>query len=238
MAYGAEPTRANALARVIYVWPSQELMSQSWHWPASWHEAFQDAAGRIGVAAAIYALDGRRFPRRIVSLQLSIGSMQFRVRRRGTGIFITVSEFTAPECRGPDDPDGTRQPGAVDGLILGLHGSDKDHYLVVFHGHMPPVPAEASRAQEGTLRPTACRAAGGDLSPPRLKAHVVGRSGDTEPESITEYPSSIPDGRYRVTGLEPDTSDVPETSPERPDRPGEMRKAGFGQVKIKSRLLH
>jgi hypothetical protein len=145
MAYRAVPTRADALAPFIYIWPSRELASRSWSWSTSWHEAFQDAAGRIALAVAIYDLDGRRFTRRLVSLQLSIGTVRFRVKRRGGSIFVTVAEFAATAPQRPDRPNGTRrQPGAADGIVLGLHGSEKGHYLVVFHGRMPPVPAGPS----------------------------------------------------------------------------------------------
>jgi hypothetical protein len=144
MAYGVEFARAGALAQTIYVWPSQGLMSRSWSWPAAWHVAFQDAASRLGLAVALYGLDGRRFTRRLVEMRLSVGSVAFRVRQRGASVFVTVSDFTAPVSPLPDGPDGTRQPGAVDGLVLGLHGSDRGVYLVVFYGQMPPVPVGAS----------------------------------------------------------------------------------------------
>jgi hypothetical protein len=143
MAFGAEPAGAGASVQFIYVWPSRELTQQSWSWPATWHEAFQDAASRLGLACAICLLDGRRFSRRLISLQLSTGLTTFRVKRRGKSIFITVVEFAGPDSPGPvtPGPDGPRQPSAVDGLVLGLHGSGKTAYLVVFHGHMPPIPA-------------------------------------------------------------------------------------------------
>jgi hypothetical protein len=140
--------------RFIYVWPSKELIQKSWSWPLSWHDAFQDAASRIGLAVAIYLLEGSPFSWRPISLQLSIGFTRFRVKSRGTSIFITVVEFTGPD--GPDapGPDGERQPSAVDGLVLGLHGAGDTAYVVVFHGHMPPVPAgELSSSGEADRAP-------------------------------------------------------------------------------------
>jgi hypothetical protein len=146
MAYDAEFARVGALAQVIYVWPSRELTSRSWSWPGGWHEAFQDAASRLGLAVALYDLDGRRFTRRLVELQVSVGTVAFRVKRRGASIFVTVSGFTASVSPRPDGPNGTRQPRAADGLVLGLHGSARGVYLAVFYGQMPPVPVGASRA--------------------------------------------------------------------------------------------
>jgi hypothetical protein len=163
MAYGAELAGAAAPVRFIYVWPSRELIARSWSWRASWHEAFQDAASRIGLAVAIYLLEGRGLSQRLISLRLSIGFTRFRVKRRGRSILITVVEFTGPDSPEPDGPgpDGPRQPSAVDGLVLGLHGSGKEAYLVVFHGHMPPVPAGellSSRGAGGAPVLKICRA--------------------------------------------------------------------------------
>jgi hypothetical protein len=140
MAFAGELVGAAASGPFIYVWPSRDLTSRSWCWPASWHDAFQDAASRIGLAVAIYALDGGRFTGRPVSLQLSIGAIKFRVKRRGNSLDITVVAFTGPD-HSPDSPDGTRQPSAVEGLILGLHGSSENAYIVVFHGQTPFVPS-------------------------------------------------------------------------------------------------
>ncbi|MBO0764560.1 MAG: hypothetical protein J2P50_08235 [Hyphomicrobiaceae bacterium] len=129
----------------IYVWPSRDLIAGSWSWPVSWHDAFQDAASRVGLAVALYVLDGHRITTRPISLELSIGSIEFRVRRRGGSLYITVVAFTGPD-HPPDLPDG--QPSAVEGLILGLHGSGEGAYFVVFHGNMPSIPAGTSRREE------------------------------------------------------------------------------------------
>jgi hypothetical protein len=143
MVFDAEAAGAKARSHTIYVWPSNELIAQSWHWPASWHEAFEFATGRIGLAVAVCLLDGRPFARRRVTLDLSLGSVTFSVRRAGTSIVVTVSAFTGPEPPRPEGPDGGhRQPRAADGLVLGLRGSGRSYYLAVFHGHMPAVPAE------------------------------------------------------------------------------------------------
>jgi hypothetical protein len=148
MAYGAEPAGAHSSSHTIYVWPSKELAAKSWYWPASWHDAFQHAAGRIGLAVAMCVLEGQPLGRRQALLRLSMGTVRISVRRRGTSIFVSVHEFTGPETPGPDTPgpDGgaRQQPRSVDGLVLGLRGSGRSSYLVVFHGYMPPAPAESS----------------------------------------------------------------------------------------------
>ena len=148
MAYGAEPAGGRGPSHTIYVWPSKELTAKSWSWPASWHEAFQHAAGRIGLAVAVCVLEGQPLGRRQAVLRLSMGTLRISVRRRGTSIFVNVHEFAGPETPGPDTPgpDGgaRQQPSSVDGLVLGLRGSGRNSYLVVFHGYMPPTPAENS----------------------------------------------------------------------------------------------
>jgi hypothetical protein len=159
----------------IYVWPSRGLIGRSWSWPAAWHDAFQDAASRIGLAVAIYALDGGRFARRLVSMQLSIGAIKFRVRRRGSSLYITVVAFTGPD-HSPDSPDGTRQPSAVEGLILGLHGSGENSYLVVFHGQIPFIPAGDYRKERSRQIPTFGREQGNTVGNSRS---IIGyRTGD------------------------------------------------------------
>jgi hypothetical protein len=142
MAHGTELTGAGAPAQFIYVWPSRKLIARSWSWPASWHEAFQDAASRIGLAVALHALGNSRLTRGVVAMQLSTGFVRFRVERRGASVRVTVVAFAAPDAGRPSLPDDAPQPDAADGLILGLHGCDRGYYLVVFHGHMPPIPAE------------------------------------------------------------------------------------------------
>jgi hypothetical protein len=147
MAYGADPAGGHCSSHTIYVWPSRELTAQSWHWPASWHEAFQHAAGRIGLAVAMCVLEGRPLCAQQAVLRLSMGTLRISVKRRGTSIFVKVHEFTGPETPGPHTPGpdgGARQPSSVDGLILGLRGSGRRSYLVVFHGYMPPTPTENS----------------------------------------------------------------------------------------------
>jgi hypothetical protein len=147
MAYGAEPAGGHSSSHTIYVWPSRELTAKSWHWPASWHEAFQHAAGRIGLAVAMCVLEEQPLGRRQAVLRLSMGTLRITVRCKGTSIFVKVHEFTGPETPGPDSPGpdgGAQQPSSVDGLVLGLRGSGRSAYLVVFHGYMPPIPAESS----------------------------------------------------------------------------------------------
>ena len=142
MAYGAAPA-GDSLAHTIYIWPSSELIAKSWQWPASWLEAFEHAAGRLGLAVAFCVLDGLPLSDKQVTLRLSVGCLKFSIERRDGSIVIAVSEFTGPQLPGPDapGPSGARQqPCSVGGLVLGLRGSRKYSRLVVFHGFMPPIP--------------------------------------------------------------------------------------------------
>jgi hypothetical protein len=144
MAYGAEPAGPGALAHTIYIRPSRELIARSWHWPASWHEAFEYATVELGLAAATCILGGLRLSKRLIAMQLSVDGVEFRVKLKGTSVYIAVLEFTGP-ATGPDAPGpdgGCQQPRSADGLGLGLRGSGKIFRLVVFHGYMPPIPAQ------------------------------------------------------------------------------------------------
>jgi len=134
MAFGAELVGPGPL---IYIWPSRELIADSWQWPASWHEAFEHAAGLLGLAAALQVLDGDSFDEEQFELPLCACCGKFSVTRRGESIIITISDFTGPNSPEPDD--GGRQPSPVDGLVLGLRGSGRYFRLVVFHGFMPPM---------------------------------------------------------------------------------------------------
>jgi len=138
MALGAEPLGTNPLACFIYIWPSRELIARSWHWPASWHEAFEHAAGLLGFAAATQVLDGRSFDQEQFELPLHACCVRFSVTHRGESIMIAISDFTGPDT--PDPDGGARQPSPVDGLVLGLRGSGRYFRLVVFHGFMPSIP--------------------------------------------------------------------------------------------------
>jgi hypothetical protein len=143
MAYGAEPAGAAALAHTIYVRPSRQLIAQSWHWPASWHLAFEYATAELVLAAATCVLCGLPVTKARIAAQLSIECVKFLVRRKGTSVYIAVLEFTGPQT-GPDAPGpdgGCQQPRAADGLAVGLRGSGRTFQLVVFHGYMPAIPA-------------------------------------------------------------------------------------------------
>jgi hypothetical protein len=149
MAYGAEPAGAAALAHTIYVRPSRQLIAQSWHWPASWHLAFEYATAELVLAAATYVLYGLPLSGARIAAQLSIECVKFRVTRKGTSVYIAVLEFTGPRT-GPDAPGpdgGCQQPRAADGLAVGLRGSGRTFQLVVFHGYMPAVPVPVQNAR-------------------------------------------------------------------------------------------
>lgn len=139
MAYSAKAARAGSLARTIfiYIWPTDELVARSWQWPAFWHEAFEQAADRIGYAVAMCIAGGRPIGEGQAGLRLSVGCITFSTERRGASISIAVSDFTGPETPGPDapGPDGGRQqPRSADGLVLGLRKTARNSHLVVFHG--------------------------------------------------------------------------------------------------------
>ena len=145
MAYGAEPAGTDPLAHTIYIWPSLELIARSWHWPESWHVAFEQAASQIGRAVAVCVLGGLPVSERPIAMELSAGCISFSVRLLGTGIYVTITEFEGPEAPGPDSPGpdgGCQQPRAADGLVLGLRGSGKCFCLVTFYGYLPPLPVE------------------------------------------------------------------------------------------------
>ena len=145
MAYGAEPAGADPLAHTIYVWPSRELIARSWHWPESWHAAFEQAASQIACVVASYVLGGLPVTPQPITIELPVGCIRFGVKCWGTSIYIAISEFGGPENPGPDAPGpngGTRrQPTPADGLILGMRGTGKSFTVVPFYGPLPPIPA-------------------------------------------------------------------------------------------------
>jgi hypothetical protein len=244
MAYGAELAGAGASVQFIYVWPSRELIERSWSWPASWHEAFQDAASRIGLSVAIYLLEGSRLSRQLISLQLSIGFTKFRVKRRGTSIVITVVEFTGPYVPGPDTPgpDGARQPCAVDGLVLGLHGSGKNAYLVVFHGKLPiPAGEHPSRLPMDRI----CRPIDPQLPMVRLTASKnqrddarfsdrIAEPGESARESGTGILRFSPVLHFRLVAGRPIYVARPLGSPEQPNMPHALGRAEDGDPRRRS----
>ncbi len=145
MAYGAEPAGAGALAHTIYVRPSRELIAQSWQWPASWHEAFEQTMAELALAAVTRVLEGLPVTERLIALQLTDVCVAFRIEREGSRTYIAVLEFTGPE-NGPNAPGpngGCQQPRPADGLVLGLRGSGRIFQLVVFQGYMPAIPGPA-----------------------------------------------------------------------------------------------
>src|SRR5262245_30400414 len=119
MADGAEPAWGDCLAHTIYMWPTRDLAARSWHWPDAWHEAFERALSQLGAMMATCILGGLPVVQRSVTVGSPAGSISFRVKCRGTSIYIAVLDFEGPHAPGPDG--GTRrQPHAADGLVLGL----------------------------------------------------------------------------------------------------------------------
>src|SRR5262245_16297537 len=137
MAYGAETAGARALAHTIYVRPSRELIAQSWQWPASWHDSFEQTMSELALAAVTCILEGIPVTEQPITLQLADVSVAFRMQHEGLRTYIAVLEFTGPEI-GPDAPGpngGCQQPRPADGLVLGLRGSGRTFQLVVFQGY-------------------------------------------------------------------------------------------------------
>jgi hypothetical protein len=145
MACGAEIAGARALAHTIYVRPSRELIAQSWQWPASWHEAFEQTMAQIALATVTCILEGLPVTERLIALQLTDACVAFRIERTASRTYIAVLMFTGPG-NGPDAPGpngGCQQPRPADGLVLGLRGSGRTFQLVVFQGYMPAIPGPA-----------------------------------------------------------------------------------------------
>jgi hypothetical protein len=144
MAIGAAPRGPGSLAWTIYIWPSQELVAKSWDWPQARHEAFERALTVLAIAAATCILDGRPFGGQHARSPISSDYLSFSAVRRGDSVHITITDFGGPESPDPDWPGpngGASQPKPVDGLVVGLRGSDRYYRMVVFHGFMAPIPA-------------------------------------------------------------------------------------------------
>jgi hypothetical protein len=139
MAFGEQLRDDNALAYTIHVWPTRELVDESWGWPESWHAAYEEFAWMLGLAVATQVLEGGSFARREVEITTSISCVQFRISQTGTTIHITISGFAGPHAPGPNGGI-TQQPTAIGGLVLGLHGANRYFYVAVFHGVIPDIP--------------------------------------------------------------------------------------------------
>ena len=140
MAFGEQLRDENPLAfYTIHVWPTDELVDESWGWPESWHAAYEEFAWMLGLAVATQVLEGGSFARREVEITTSISCVQFRISQTGTTIHITISGFAGPHAPGPNGGI-TQQPTAIGGLVLGLHGANRYFYVAVFHGVIPDIP--------------------------------------------------------------------------------------------------
>ena len=141
MAYGSEQFIArDPVAHTIHVWPTRELIAQSWTWSERWHAAYQEMAWAISLAAATQVLEGGTFAGTEIDTETGIGSVTFAISQVGTTVHIVVSEFSGPNA---PDPDGgiEAQPHAIGGLVIGLRsGRNGTFHVVIFHGSVPTIP--------------------------------------------------------------------------------------------------
>jgi hypothetical protein len=146
MAYGAEPPRGETLAHTMYVRPSRALIARSWHWPDSWHGAYEQATTNVAQKVAACVLNGLSIVQHLITMELPAGRISFCVTRWDRSIYIAVSDFEGPDDPEPTDPGpkgGTRQPNAADGVVLGLRGTGKNFTIVTFCGYLRPAAAGA-----------------------------------------------------------------------------------------------
>jgi hypothetical protein len=140
MAYGEEVAREIPRAFMIHVWPTAELIAESWGWPESWHTAYAQIAWTLGLAAATQVLEGGSFDGQTSEFCPPIGCVRFTIAQAGTTIHITISDFAGPHAPGPNGGIG-QQPTTIGGLVLGLREANGYFHVVVFHGAAPEVPA-------------------------------------------------------------------------------------------------
>jgi hypothetical protein len=140
MAYGEQFTTRSSVAYTIHVWPTQDLIAQSWTWSERWRAAYQEIAWAISLAAATQVLEGGTFAHREIEIETGIGRVRFAISQVGTTVHIVVSEFSCPSAPGPDG-GVEAQPHAIDGLVIGLRGgANRSFHVVVFHGRVPSIP--------------------------------------------------------------------------------------------------
>ncbi len=140
MAFGEQFIARGHVAYTIHVWPTQELIAQSWTWSERWRTAYQEIAWAISLAAATQVLEGGTFAHREIEIETEIGRVRFAISQVGTTVHIVVSEFSGPNAPGPDG-GVEAQPHAIDGLVIGLRGgANRSFHVVVFHGRVPSIP--------------------------------------------------------------------------------------------------
>ena len=143
MAIDAGSAATGRLRYTIHVRPSRALVDASWRWSTEQHAAFAQVAGDLSCAAAFCVIEGAPVCEEEIARRLAIDGVQFCVTCSQSSIFIFVTDFTGPDSPGPYGPGGgTQQPHSAEGLVLGLRGSGKSFHLVVFQGHMLPMPVE------------------------------------------------------------------------------------------------
>jgi hypothetical protein len=139
MAYGERLTGEEPLAYTIHVWPTRELIEQSWAWSEQRREAFVLVAGVIGLGVALQVLEVGCVADDEIEMITSLGRVSFTISQMGATIHITISLFTGPDSPTPNGGLRQQQPTAIDGLVLGLRGSNGCFSLVVFHGVLPSI---------------------------------------------------------------------------------------------------
>ena len=140
MAFGEQFIARGHVAYTIHVWPTHELIAQSWTWSERWRATYREIAWAISLAVATQVLEGGTFAHREIEIETEIGRAKFTISQVGTTVHIVVSEFSGPNA--PDPNGGVEaQPHAIDGLVIGLRGgANRSFHVVVFHGRVPSIP--------------------------------------------------------------------------------------------------
>ena len=149
MAYGEEVAREIPRAFMIHVWPTDELIAESWGWPESWHTAYAQIAWTLGLAAATQVVDGGSFDGQTGEFGPPIGCVRFTISQIGTTVHITISDFAGPQAPPPPPNGGIgQQPTTIGGLVLGLREANGYFHVVVFHGPAPEIPPSGGESTD------------------------------------------------------------------------------------------
>ena len=140
MAFGEQFIARDHVAYTIHVWPTHELIAQSWTWSERWRATYREIAWAVSLAVATQVLEGGTFAHREIEIETEIGRAKFTISQVGTTVHIVVSEFSGPNA--PDPNGGVEaQPHAIDGLVIGLRGGlNRSFHVVVFYGEESSIP--------------------------------------------------------------------------------------------------